>query len=224
MSRLHLVRHAQASFGLENYDQLSELGIRQSSYIPSHFETGAPVQAYYRGDMKRHKQTIEHGFPGIEVTEITGLNEFDHENVLRVHMPQIADREAAVALVMSQPDPMKFIESEFEKAMQKWMEEEGTSSYKESFKHFKQRCIDALHTIVSKARNEKQKEVIAVTSGGFISLVVAHILHMPDSRMTDLNLNIANASVTSLLFNDDKISLGYFNNYSHLPKDMVTFR
>jgi broad specificity phosphatase PhoE len=226
MAKLYLVRHAQASFGFENYDQLSDLGIKQSAYIPKHFEAhpGHGIHAFYRGDMLRHKQTVENSFTGIEPIVDRGFNEFDHEDVFKVYRPEIADKEKTLELVMSQKDPKKFLEDEFEKAMLAWMNEEGTSSYRESFKIFKERSLQALQQVMSKARSEKHKEVLAVTSGGFISLAVVHILGIPCSKMIDLNLNIANTSVTAFLFNDKKMSLSYYNNYNHLPKDMVTFR
>jgi broad specificity phosphatase PhoE len=107
MARLYLVRHAQASFGMENYDQLSQLGYKQSAYIPKHFEDTAhhEIMAFYRGDMLRHQQTAEHSFTGKEMGIIPGLNEFNHESVLKVHRPEIADREKAMVLIVSQSDP-----------------------------------------------------------------------------------------------------------------------
>ena len=39
MSELYLVRHAQASFGADNYDQLSDHGHQQSRWLGRH---GAP--------------------------------------------------------------------------------------------------------------------------------------------------------------------------------------
>ena len=36
MSELYLVRHAQASFGAANYDQLSDLGHQQSRWLGDH--------------------------------------------------------------------------------------------------------------------------------------------------------------------------------------------
>ena len=225
MARLYLVRHSQASFGQENYDQLSDLGYKQSAYIPKHFEGSShpPISAIYRGNMLRHQQTLEHSFKDANATILPGLNEFNHENVLHVHRPEIADREKAIMMVMSQPNPKQFVEDEFDIAMNKWMLEEGTSAYVESFKSFKERSLAALQQIIATSRKEKHKEVVAITSGGVISLLVAHILDMPQSKIAGLNTIIANTSVTSLLFNDNKITLGYFNNYSHLPKEMVTF-
>ena len=37
MSELFLVRHAQASFGKADYDQLSELGVNQSRWLGEYF-------------------------------------------------------------------------------------------------------------------------------------------------------------------------------------------
>ena len=224
MAKLYLVRHAQASFGKEDYDNLSDLGIEQSTHIPKHFDIASDkVYALYRGDMKRHLQTVANSFGDMAHTVDAGLNEFDHENVLRVHRPEIADKEKAAMLVMSQPNPKRFLEEEFDIAMSKWMNEEGTSSYNEPFKIFTERTLESLNAIIAKARAEKQKEVVAITSGGVIAFLAAHVLGAPLSKIPSLNLSVVNTSVTSFVFDDKRLSLGYFNNYSHLPKDMVTY-
>lgn len=221
MAKIYLVRHAQASFGLENYDQLSDLGLQQSTHIPKHFN--AAPQAFYRGDMQRHAQTLEGGFPDAAFEVLKDLNEFDHVNVLKTHRPEILERDKAIELVMSQPDPKKFMEQEFKTAMLKWMNN-SDNAYTESFAAFEARCMNAIDTMVQRALANNQKEIVAVTSGGFISLVLMKLLHLPQEKMIELNMNVANTSVTCLLFNREKISLSYFNNYSHLPKEMVTFR
>jgi broad specificity phosphatase PhoE len=224
MARLYLVRHAQASFGADDYDKLSELGLKQSTYIPSHFSDDPTAKrVLYRGDMLRHKETAEYSFPGMAPVITAGLNEFDHMNVLSVHQPAIHDREKMTAIIMDQKDPRQFMADEFNAAMGKWMNEEGATSYHEPFRHFKERVTATIQQIIAHARREGQKEVIAVTSGGFIALYMTILLDMPEIKMTELNQQIANTSITSILFNDKKTTLGYYNNYSHLPKDMVTF-
>ena len=218
------MRHAQASFGAEDYDKLSELGLKQSTYIPGHFSDDPTVKrVLYRGDMLRHKETAEYSFSAMTPVINAGLNEFDHINVLAVHQPAIHDKEKMTAIIMDQKDPRQFMEDEFKTAMHKWMDEEGTTSYNESFKHFKERVSTTIQQIIADARREKQKEVIAVTSGGVIALYMTILLEIPQNKMTELNQHIANTSVTSLLFNDKKTTLSYYNNFSHLPKDMVTF-
>ena len=224
MAKLYLVRHAQASFGAANYDKLSELGLKQSTYIPSHFSDDPTVsRVLYRGDMIRHQETAEYSFTGLKAVILPGLNEFDHMNVLEVHQPLIHDREKMTEFVMNQKDPKQFIEDEFRLAMLRWMNEEGTSSYRETFRDFKTRTLDTIQAIITTARKEKQKEVIVVTSGGVISLYMTVLNEMPQERIIELNQHIANTAITSLLFNDKKTTLSYYNNFSHLPKDMVTF-
>ena len=224
MARLYLVRHAQASFGAENYDKLSELGLKQSTYIPGHFSDDPTVsRALYRGDMLRHKETADYSFTGMTPIIHPGLNEFDHMNVLTVYQPDINNKEKMMEIVMNQKDPKQFIEDEFRNAILRWMNEEGTTSYNETFRDFKARITAAIQEVISTARKEKQKEVIAVTSGGVISLYMTILMDMPQERMIEMNQHIANTSVTSLLFNDKKTTLSYYNNFSHLPKDMVTF-
>jgi broad specificity phosphatase PhoE len=163
-------------------------------------------------------------FPDAAFEVLKDLNEFDHVNVLKTHRPEILERDKAIELVMSQPDPKKFMEQEFKTAMLKWMND-SDNAYTESFAAFEARCMDAIQHDGDSARSaNNQKEIVAVTSGGFISLVLMKLLQLPQEKMIELNMNVANTSVTCLLFNREKISLSYFNNYSHLPKEMVTFR
>ncbi|HWB64896.1 MAG TPA: histidine phosphatase family protein [Chitinophagales bacterium] len=221
MGKLYLVRHAQASFGFGDYDKLSDFGKKQTAFIPKHFTD--KYDALYSGDMVRHRETVEGAFGAVQQQLITGFNEFDHIGVLKVHIPEIMEPEKVMAIVSVQPDPMKFMEQQFEQAMLKWMNEEGPSVYAEPYAGFKQRCIEALNTVVEAARANKHDEVVVVTSGGVISLLMGYITGLTDPQTIPLNTSIANGSVTMFNFNNEKISLGYFNNYSHLPKEMVTF-
>lgn len=224
MAKLYLVRHGQASFGADDYDKLSELGVRQSGYIPQHF--AADIRGHlsvWHGTMQRQRDTAMGAFPDATPVVTAGLNEFDHMNVLSVHQPAIHDREKMTAIIMQQSDPRGFMEQEFRMAMSKWMQEEGTTSYHEPFRDFRTRVQDTMSDIMATARRDAHKHVVAVTSGGVIALYMTILLDMPELRMADLNQHVVNTSVTSLLFNDKRSTLSYYNNYSHLPADMVTF-
>jgi hypothetical protein len=104
-------------------------------------------------------------------------------NVLSVYQPAIHDKEKMMAMVMTQKDPKQFIEDEFKAAMLRWMNEEGTTSYNETFRDFKARTLDTIQDIITTARREKHKEVIAVTSGGVISLYMTILNDMPLTRI-----------------------------------------
>jgi broad specificity phosphatase PhoE len=59
MGTLYLVRHGQASFGAENYDELSELGHRQSVRLGEYFaQKGISFDRLIAGTLNRHKQTL----------------------------------------------------------------------------------------------------------------------------------------------------------------------
>ena len=60
MSELILIRHAQASFGHENYDNLSALGHDQAALLGSLFERlKITPDRVVIGTQKRHLQTLE---------------------------------------------------------------------------------------------------------------------------------------------------------------------
>ena len=60
MGTIYLVRHGQASFGADDYDQLSDLGRRQSVRLGEYFlEKGIHFDVLMAGTLRRHKQTME---------------------------------------------------------------------------------------------------------------------------------------------------------------------
>ena len=59
MGQLFLVRHAQASLGEDNYDQLSPLGMRQSLRLGEYWrELGLTFDTVLCGTLQRHAQTL----------------------------------------------------------------------------------------------------------------------------------------------------------------------
>ncbi|MBW1898934.1 MAG: histidine phosphatase family protein, partial [Deltaproteobacteria bacterium] len=55
-----MIRHGQASFGKENYDQLSKRGVDQSRILAEYlFGLGLRFDVLYAGTMKRHLETAE---------------------------------------------------------------------------------------------------------------------------------------------------------------------
>jgi phosphohistidine phosphatase SixA len=60
MAELYLIRHAQASFGADNYDQLSDLDHQQSQSLGKALaDQGVSPDLFYAGDMQRHRETLE---------------------------------------------------------------------------------------------------------------------------------------------------------------------
>ena len=59
-ARVRLVRHAQASFGSADYDQLSARGLQQAQHLARWLaaEARRPYGLVVRGSMLRHAQTL----------------------------------------------------------------------------------------------------------------------------------------------------------------------
>ena len=102
MGQLTWVRHGQASFGAEDYDQLSDLGKRQSIRLGQYWKQASAhrpdalsFDAVLMGSLKRHRQTWEGIAEGAELNMTPevwpALNEYDsHALIETVHPMPLA--------------------------------------------------------------------------------------------------------------------------------------
>ena len=219
MAVIYLIRHGQASLGSDNYDQLSELGIKQSQCLGNALKNrGLQFDAVYRGSMKRHAQTAEHCFAsmGCESAPVNlnaGFNEYNHEEVIERYRPEFADHSNLAQFLASQPQPRKAFQLVFESALERWRQGEHDHEYSETWNQFQARCVDALNYV--RHHSGDAKSIAVFSSGGPISMAIGHCLSLSDAQIAELSWSIVNCSVTALLFNSKKISLHYFNDYSH---------
>jgi broad specificity phosphatase PhoE len=98
MGNLYLVRHGQASLGADDYDQLSELGHRQTVRLGAYFaHQGLTFDGLITGTLKRHRQTLAGILEGLgpqaaraagEPLAWPGLNEYDSAAVIAAVHPQ----------------------------------------------------------------------------------------------------------------------------------------
>lgn len=212
MGTIHLIRHGQASWGAADYDQLSALGIEQSSALGVSWEASgrAPTDAV-AGGMKRHAQTAiatidAYGGDGYDVD--AGWDEFDHVAMARAHDPASLSQDA------------KAFQASLNIAIAAWMA--GGDGVGESYASFRARVLAALELVVSQATSGRS--IAVFTSGGPIALVVSQLLAGDDSLFARLNDVMLNASVTTVIVGQSGPRLLAFNEHVHLPRDMVTFR
>ena len=60
MTTIYLIRHGQASFGAESYDQLSPNGELQAKLLGQYFDNILKEEPYVvAGSMQRHQQTAQ---------------------------------------------------------------------------------------------------------------------------------------------------------------------
>jgi broad specificity phosphatase PhoE len=210
MAELVLVRHAQASFGADDYDKLSELGWRQSRWLGEYFaERGVEFDRVVRGSLRRHAETLAGIAEGagrpIDGVEDARLNEYDAHALLSAHLkgeakPQGGDRREHFRLLRE--------------AMYAWTDGTLQGASHEPFADFRNRVLAAL----AAARAGRAKRVLVVSSGGPISTVLADVLGMPLRGVVDLNLQTRNTGITELQAGANRIHCVSFNNVPHLDR------
>ena len=229
MATIYLVRHGQASFGKENYDQLSPRGWEQGRILGRWLAGKVEPGAVFGGNLQRHRETVEAittgygvSLPDMQVLE--GLNEFDHLEVVERLRPEWADKQVMARDLASFPKPARAFQQAFEKAVTRWVSGEFDQEYSETWHGFRQRVGHALDQLINLADGA---DVIVSTSGGPIAVIAQRLLELSDHKALEMNNVIANTSVSRILYSGPRRSLAVFNNYSHLEAEdpaLVTFR
>lgn len=216
MGALHLIRHGQASWGAQDYDQLSTLGVQQGSLLGTAWEAGdwAPTHCV-AGSLKRHAQTAVatidacgHG-DGYDVDD--GWDEYDITGLL----------DAIAARADGQEVSPREFQPLLDDALQRWVA--GAGELGQSFQEWSGAVHGALEQATERAAG-KGEQVAVFTSGGPIGLVVSHLLTGDASLFVRLNAVVVNCSVTTVIVGSTGPRLLSFNEHGHLPRDLVTFR
>lgn len=230
MGAIYLIRHGQASFGSNDYDQLSPIGHEQGRVLGKALKArGVGPNLIISGSMKRHQETAINCLEtlGCELPmELhQGVNEFNHENVIEVAEPRYVDKLVMMSDMAASGDPRRSFQSFFKGAVTRWVEGHHAHEYAESWADFRARCVAALVDI---ARQSSPKGTTLVfTSGGTISVICAHLLGLSDAQAFTINWTLANAGVTKLLAGRDGLHLISVNEHAHLEggdKALLTYR
>ena len=222
MGTLYLVRHGQASFGAEDYDNLSDLGHRQSVRLGEYFAAkGLRFDAVIMGTLRRHAQTFAGICQGagtpLEALPWPGLNEYDSAAVIQAIHPTPLPR----------PDTPEAYRHHFRllrDGLTQWMNGVVSPQGMPTYDAFVQGITSALDHVRSQHHGGK---VLLVSSGGPISTAVGHVLGTSPETTIELNLRIRNSSVTEFAFTPKRHMLVTYNTLPHLDapayRDWVTF-
>lgn len=210
MGTLYLVRHGQASFGADNYDQLSPLGWQQSRRLGQYFkERGYQFEAVITGTLQRHDETwqgIREGMGiALPVDRQPGLNEYDSEAVIRTVHPE----------PLKKPDSPEMYRHHFRllrEGLRQWMEGAVKPMGMPSYADFRSGVVAALDGV----RTKYTGNVLLVSSGGPISTAVGHILGTAPETTIELNFHIRNSAVSEFKFNPKGHRLVSYNTLNHL--------
>lgn len=212
MGTLYLVRHGQASFGADDYDQLSPLGARQSERLGEHFrEHGLRFEAVITGTLRRHVQTWEGLSKGLgwaaEPLAWPGLNEYDSAALIDALHTRPSEPPTT-------PEGYRQHFRLLRDALRQWMAGVLTPRGMPSYEEFVTDVTSALDHV----RANHQGNVLIVSSGGPISTVVGHLLGTSPETTIELNLRMRNTSVTELDYNPKRHTLVSFNELPHLAR------
>ena len=222
MGTLYLVRHGQASFGADDYDQLSPLGQQQSVRLGEYFAAkGLRFDAALMGTLRRHAQTFAGICQGagtaLEALPWPGLNEYDSAAVIRAIHPAPLPR----------PDTPEAYRHHFRllrDGLTQWMNGVVSPQGMPAYDAFVQGITSALEHV---RKNHHGGNVLLVSSGGPISTAVGHVLGTSPETTIELNLRIRNSSVTEFAFTPRRHMLVTYNTLPHLDapeyRDWVTF-
>lgn len=231
MSTLYLVRHGQASFGTDNYDQLSATGREQVQVLGTYFAgLGERIDAIYSGALMRQRETAEilasAVSPQPPVRIDPAFDEYDSEVILREYAASLSPEQLAEAGWPGLHTDRRRFQFFLERAARAWVEATIAAAGMTPWQGFHGRIVAAVEKIM---REEgRSKTLIVSTSGGVIGTIVAHVMGLANHVGIELNWAVHNASITRLIYNAEKISLSMFNGLPHLDRDglreLITYR
>ena len=239
MSKLLVIRHGQARLFTDNYDRLSDLGIRQAECLGEWFvQNDILPDEIYSGSLKRQRQTADAvggvlrvaGKQVADLQILTGLNEYPAEEMLAQLVPALRGSDAEINRLAEEYDQTEDYDTRYRSLhqllaliMQRWItgdydQGNGLLTWLEFSGGVRDALVDAMR------RNDSGKTVAVFTSGGPVGVSVQSALDAPDLKAAELNWRVYNCSVTQFTYSGARISLDAFNGTAHLQPEMMTFR
>lgn len=219
MSVLLLLRHGQASLGSANYDQLSELGRRQSRAAGRRLGAAdLQINRVLCGALVRQRDTALETLstldrPSDELGTDNRLDEYDHVGVLAAHPAGITFETATTE------QTSRAVQPALEEAITRWAN--ADADYPERHEQFVGRAVDVVTELT-----ELPGTTLAVTSGGVIAVACAHLLGLPVEQWPALARVLVNASITKIISGLSGTNLSTFNDHAHLEgeRGLITYR
>ena len=240
MSRLFFIRHGQASFFSDNYDQLSEKGFLQARLLGEYFvREGIIFDTVYAGPLRRQIQTMEtvrevylsQGLPFPEqAINLPELSEHSGSSVMRALMPKFQQvdpifRAYDPDIERAPEEQVQHFLHTFHHFLRLWAKDEmGFEHPKdiEDWATFRARVSRGMR----KMMEDKQagQTLIAFSSAGAVSASVGFALDMEnEEKVVELGGQVRNSSITEYVFSGERINLHAFNRSPHLTsEDLIT--
>lgn len=236
MGSIYLIRHAQASFGAQDYDVLSPLGYRQAEALGDYLaQLGIRFDRCISGELHRQQDTArttvarldrsDKGPPSLEID--AAFNEFQADAVIRAHLPELLEVEPnALHILRNAASHRAEFQRLFTFVVHRWISGEHEKEELESWSSFLERVAGGLERLLEQA--EKSDKIAVFTSGGTITALLQRIIGVPAVKAFELNWQIVNTSLSQLKFRGREVALASFNSHAHLQllknPELVTHR
>ena len=245
LSRLVLVRHAQASFPSDpsqafvDYDRLSELGERHAEVLGEELaDSGAIFDRVLVGPATRHAQTLElvghaygrRGLPWPDPVALPSLKEHQGSRIVRraldrpAYDHELEDLVARYATADPGEDKVRLYFSAFRHVTRQWALRELPVDIAdgESWQAFRKRVTEGIGDVLRESGSGDH--ILAFTSGGPIGSTVAWVLGLSDVEALEFAWSVQNATLTEFLFSGERTSLKSFNVHARLGSpELVTY-
>jgi broad specificity phosphatase PhoE len=239
MSRVILVRHAQASFLEPIYDKLCATGEVQARLLGEYWaRRGVLFNCAWSGPRVRQVQTariVEEAYRrlGREFPELAVTNEFDEypaEAVLKLGLPrvleksqEVRDLHRAFEQAKDAGERKRTFQQMFEAVIGMWVSGELVVDGVESWQEFCARVDRGIKTIVNVA--PPAGDCVIFTSGGPIGVAMRRALHLSHADTLQLTWMSHNSSFTEFLSSGSRFTLSTFNAHPHLEDEsLLTYR
>jgi len=239
MSRVILVRHAQASFLEPNYDKLCATGEVQARLLGEYWaRRGVLFSRAWSGPRDRQVQTariVEGAYQraGREFPEVAVMSEFDEypaEAVMKLGLPQlleksqeVRDLHRAFERAGDSDERKKSFQQMFEAVIGMWVSGELAIDGVESWQEFCAR-VDRGIAAIANSKTPAGDSVV-FTSGGPIGVAMRRALHLSHADTLQLTWMLRNASFTEFLSSRNRFTLSAFNAHPHLEDEsLLTYR
>ena len=232
MGSIYLIRHGQASFGAQDYDVLSDLGVRQAKVLGDHLaQLGVRLDRCISGSLRRQQDTARAALaqqtdtPKLEIDP--AFNEFNADAVIASQLPELLKTEPNALEVMRRPAEHR---GEFQRLfaylVERWTSGAHQAPGLQSWAEFVEQVRQGLQRILNEAGKDQQ--IALFTSGGTITALLHLLNGLSPSRAFALNWQIVNTSMSRLKFRGNEAIVASFNSYSHLEllkiPELITYR
>lgn len=232
MSTLILIRHAQASFGADDYDQLSELGYQQAALLAKWFaKEPHSIDRVVCGPCKRHQQTAEATLSLSSTTPqdpeiIEELDEFDAFRLFGWFMQREDDpRSEEIRNLMMAQDPARagHLGKLLEQVTLEWARGEHVIPGMDTWAQTRKRMETGIRKVTESMKSSQR--VALFTSGGPVGVAIGMALELSDEKTMQMCWAVYNAAFSRFFVNDGRFNLDSMNNLPHLEaEEFITRR